>query len=323
MGKDDVTGTADREISATRVYDAPRELVWKMWTDPEHVGQWWGPTGFSNTIYAMDVRPGGVWRFCMHGPDGVDYQNKITYVEVVPPERLVYRHGGDKDCEPVNFEVTVTFADEGGKTRLDMRMVFPSKAARDFTADKYGAVEGLHQTLGRLEEKLMTMRGGTEAFVISREFDAPRELVWKAWTERERIMQWFGPKGFTMPVAKLDFRPGGTLHYCLRAPDGTELWGRFVYREIVVPERIVHVNSFSDENGGLGRHPFSEEWPLEMLTTTTFVEREGRTTVTVRWVPINETEVERRTFDGGRQSMKMGWTGTFEQLEAYLAKARD
>ena len=100
----------------------------------------------------MDVKPGGVWRFVMHGPDGRDYQNKITYVEVVEPERLVYKHGGDKEVEPVNFQVTVSFAEEDGKTRLEMRMVFPSANARDHIVQTYGAVEGLNQTLGRLGE---------------------------------------------------------------------------------------------------------------------------------------------------------------------------
>jgi uncharacterized protein YndB with AHSA1/START domain len=150
--------------------------------------------------------------------------------------------------------------------------------------------------------------------------DAPRELVWKAWTERDRMMRWFGPKGFTMTAADLDFRPGGVFHYCLRGPDGREMWGKFVYREIVPPERIVLVNSFSDANGGLTRHPMSPTWPREMLTTTTFAEQAGRTTVTIRWSPLNATEAERQTFDASHAGMRTGWTGTFDQLAEYLAK---
>jgi len=157
-------------------------------------------------------------------------------------------------------------------------------------------------------------------FVIARTFDAPRELVWKAWTERERLMQWFGPKGFTMAAAKMDFRPGGMFHYCLRSPDGKEMWGKFVYREIVAPEKIVLVNSFSDANGGLTRHPFSPSWPLEMLTETTLVERDGKTTLTIKWTPLNATDEEKKAFDGARGGMTQGWTGTFEQLAEYLAK---
>ena len=158
-------------------------------------------------------------------------------------------------------------------------------------------------------------------FVISRTFDAPRELVWKAWTERDRLMQWFGPKGFKMTVANLDFHPGGVFHYCLRTPDGKDMWGKFVYREIVPPERIVLVNSFSDEKGGLTRHPMSPTWPLEMLTTTTFAEHAGKTTVTVQWELLHPTDEERKTFDTSHDGMKMGWTGTFDQLAEYLAKA--
>ncbi len=147
------TLVGDREIVAVRIFDAPRDLVWKVWTEPEHIAEWWGPKGFTTTTYSMDVRPGGVWRFVMHGPDR-DYQNKITYIEVVKPERLVYKHGGEKEVEPVNFQVTVIFAEQGGKTRVDMRMVFPSANARDYVIKTYGAVEGMNQTLARLEEYL-------------------------------------------------------------------------------------------------------------------------------------------------------------------------
>jgi uncharacterized protein YndB with AHSA1/START domain len=152
-GNSVATLAGDREIVGVRVFDAPRDLVWKVWTEPEHIAKWWGPRGFTTTTYSMDVRPGGVWRFVMHGPDR-DYQNKITYLEVVKPERLVYKHGGEKEVEPVNFQVTVAFTEQGGKTRVDMRMVFPSAKARGYVIETYGAVEGLNQTLARLEEYL-------------------------------------------------------------------------------------------------------------------------------------------------------------------------
>ncbi len=160
-----------------------------------------------------------------------------------------------------------------------------------------------------------------QEFVISRVFNAPRDLVWKAWTDRERLMKWFGPKGFTMPVATQDLRPGGMFHYCLRSPTGEDMWGKFVFREITPPEKIVWVHSFSDEKGGTTHHPMSPTWPLEMISTATFTEQGGKTTVTVRWSPLNSTEDERKTFEAGRDGMRMGWTGTFEQLDAYLAKA--
>ena len=157
-------------------------------------------------------------------------------------------------------------------------------------------------------------------FVISRVFDAPRDKVWKAWTEVERLKQWWGPKGFTVSHCTVDLRPGGLMHYCLRSPDGHDMWGRFVYREIAKPERLVWVDSFSDEKGGVTRHPMSPGWPRELLTTVSFAEQKGGTLVTVQWIPIDATEEERRTFDAGRDSMQQGWTGTFEQLEQYLVR---
>jgi uncharacterized protein YndB with AHSA1/START domain len=143
-------GMADREIVIARTFDAPRELVFDAWIDPKQIVQWWGPSGFTTTTHAMDVKPGGVWRFIMHGPDGTDYKNKIVFIEIVRPERLVYRHAGDEDSEPVRFHVTVTFAEQGGKTRLTMRSLFETAEERDNVVNKYGAIEGGNQTLERL-----------------------------------------------------------------------------------------------------------------------------------------------------------------------------
>lgn len=159
-------------------------------------------------------------------------------------------------------------------------------------------------------------------FVISRTFDVPRELMWKAWTESDRMAQWFGPKGVTVFHSNNDLRPGGVYHYAMRGADGSVMWGKWVYREIVPPQRLVWVNSFSDEKGGVTRHPMMADWPLEMLTTVTFDEVAGGTSVTVRWIPLNATEAEINVFEAGRNGMEMGWTGTFEQLAAYLAKEK-
>ena len=148
-----MTSTADREIVTTRVVDAPRERVWKAWTDREQVAKWWGPDGFTNTIHEMDVRPGGVWRFVMHGPGGVDYQNKSVFEEIIEPERLVYRH-----VSGPTFQATATFDEQGGKTTVTTRMLFETAAERDRTVKVFGAVEGAKQTLGRLAEHVAQNR---------------------------------------------------------------------------------------------------------------------------------------------------------------------
>ena len=455
---------SSREIVLTRVFDAPREMIWDAWTDPEQVVQWWGPRGFTTTIHEMDVRPGGVWRLTMRGPDGTEYPNKSVFLEVVKPERIVFSHGGARKGDAgAQFEATWTFESQGNQTRLTLRLEFPTAAARDHSVKTYNAIEGGNQTLDRLGEKLartplvlertynasieevwkaitevehirkwwnlpalesfqaelgfetefsihhngkdfahlwkvtdvvpgkkisydwkykgypgnsnvtfelysegnntklkLTHKGlesfdpsshpelargnflmgwtglvsrigefvesrketAGEEFTISRTFDAPRELVWKAFTDPEHMKRWWGPKGFTVCSAKMDFRPGGSYHYCMRSPDGRDMWGKFTYREIMPPEKIVFLNSFSDEQAGITRHPMSPTWPREMLSTFTFSEQAGRTTLTIRWLPYNATEVERKTFDDGRSGMTMGWTGTLDQLETYLAEAR-
>ena len=311
---------ADREIFITREFNAPRELVWEAMTNPKHVVNWWGPRGFSTTIEEMDFRIGGVWKHVMRGPDGVKYPNQSVFKEIVKPERIVYSHGGKRENGPgISFESTWSFeALAADKTRVTIRMVFPSAEKRNFVVKEFGAIEGGKQTLERLGEHLA--KAGVRPFFITREFNAPRELVWKAWTEREHLMKWFGPKGFTMWTAKMDFRPGGIFHYCLCAPDGKEMWGKFVFREIVAPDKIIFVNSFSDEKGGLTRHPLSPTWPLEMLSTTTFAKREGKTMLTIE---VGAAEPDGRGTQDircERDGMAQGWTGTFEQLDEYLVK---
>jgi uncharacterized protein YndB with AHSA1/START domain len=147
--------TSEREIVIERVLNAPRELVFEAWTNPKHLPHWWGPTGFTTTTHEIDVRPGGVWRFIMHGPDGTDFNNRIGFVEIVKPERMIYSHG--EDGAPGQFHVTVTFVSQDGKTRLTMRSLFASAAERDKVVKEYHAIEGGNQTLDRLAEYLATL----------------------------------------------------------------------------------------------------------------------------------------------------------------------
>ena len=162
---------------------------------------------------------------------------------------------------------------------------------------------------------------GRRELVITGVFDAPRELVWKAFTESDRLAHWWGPEGFTMLARTLDFRPGGSFHYSMRSPDGQVMWGKFVFRDVRAPERMEFVSSFSDEEGNITRAPFSPTWPLEISNTVTLTESDGKTTVTLRGGPINATEEERETFWNAQESLRQGFAGTFNQLAAYLAEA--
>jgi uncharacterized protein YndB with AHSA1/START domain len=165
----------------------------------------------------------------------------------------------------------------------------------------------------------MTEETKKPELVITRTLNAPRALVFKMWTQAEHLAHWWGPKGFELIVKKLDFKPGGEFHYVMKAANGHEMWGKFIYREILEPEKIIFVNCFSDEAGNSIRSPFMPTWPLEILNTLTFEEQDGKTTLTIAGGPINATEEEMEAFRANMAGMGQGFGGTFDKLEEYLA----
>ena len=150
------SATSDREIVVTRVIEGPRPLVFEAYTDPRHLAHWWGPNGFTTTTRAFEFRPGGVWDFMMHGPDGTDYPNWIEWREIQAPERLVFYHGNRPD-DPGAFVQTVTLIERDGGTEVTTRAVFRTKAQRDEVVERYQAIEGGKQTLGRLAQYVATL----------------------------------------------------------------------------------------------------------------------------------------------------------------------
>lgn len=316
----------DNQIVLTRTVNAAPELVWEAWTNPVHLARWWGPNGFTTTTKRMDVKAGSQWRYTMHGPDGRDYENLVTYICVDKPRQIVYRHDGDDECEAVCFETTATFEARGEQTLVTLAMRFPSKEERDNVL-RYGADEGGRQTLSRLDAYLadeLSAEGPSQnpVFEISRVFDAPRDLVWKAWTREEHLAEWFGPATVELTTCRLDFRVGGTLLYFMQPPEGEGHWGKWVFREIKAPERLEFVVCFADERGNPIRAPFEERWPLETLSVVTIVPHaglSGGTTVTVRWEPLNATPEECAVFEAGFDGMGQGWGGTLDQLTDHLA----
>jgi len=160
-------------------------------------------------------------------------------------------------------------------------------------------------------------------FSISREFKAPLALVFATHTKPEHLEKWLSPEGFTTIHAQMDFIPGGQYHYGMEGPGGIQMWGKQVYREIIPNQKIVYIQSFSDKDGGLTRHPMSATWPLQMLGTTTFEAVDETTTrVTISWQPYEANEIENATFDSARDGMTHGFGGSFAKLEAYLARVQ-
>lgn len=155
--------------------------------------------------------------------------------------------------------------------------------------------------------------------VITRELNASRELVFKTFTELEHLKEWWGPKGFKFSNAKLDLRPGGIFHYCMTSPEGHEMWGIFKYIEIIAPEKVIFTNGFADAEGNFIRAPFSPTWPLQVLNTWTFTEKNGKTLVELRGIPYNATEEETAMFTANFGNMNQGFAGTLEQWEQHLS----
>lgn len=300
-----------REIISRRVIDAPPPLVWKAWTEPEQLTQWWGPHGFACTFHQFDLWPGGEWNFLMHGPDGRDYKNQSVFVELLAPERIVLDH-----LSGPRFRIEATFADREGKTELTFRATFATE--KECEQIKDFALEGNRQTLDRLEDRVAFLAG--PVLRISRTYAAPVDRVWKAWTAADDLARWWGPKGMSLRLAALDVRPGGIFHYAMSAAAGPEWWGRFVYRDLRAQQWLSFVVSFSDPAGGVTRHPMSATWPLEVLNLVTFSETDGATTISVEAVPIRATEAERRTFEDGFESLRKGFAGTLDQLGDHLAR---
>jgi uncharacterized protein YndB with AHSA1/START domain len=306
------------EIRITREYDAPVKAVWEAWTEPAQLAQWWGPRGFTITTHSKELRPGGTWRYVMHGPDGVDYPNLALYHEVVPPTRLVYDHGATDNTPPL-FKVTVHFSERAGKTRMEMTMTFPSPEAAG-EARKFIRKAGGDSTWDRLSEFVQKRVHGKDRFEINRSFEAPIGVVFDMWTDPQHFTRWLPPTGFTMKFLRADIRPGGDGFYAMTDGGSMTMYGRVQYREIERPGRIVYTQQFCDEKGNVSRHPMAPTWPETMLTVVTLSE-EGpeRTRVTVNWEPIGAVKPEElATFLKERAGMTRGWTGSFDKLEALL-----
>jgi uncharacterized protein YndB with AHSA1/START domain len=158
-------------------------------------------------------------------------------------------------------------------------------------------------------------------FTIQRIFNAPREKVFQAWSDQQQLEQWWGPKGMPIKVFCFEFTPGGKFHYCMQGPNHS-MWGVFRYVEIQAPDRIVFINSFSNEQGEIAKAPFPFDWPLEVHNTMTLAVQDGKTVMNLEACPVNPTPQQIASFIKLHDSMQQGFGGTFDQLDALLAKAR-
>jgi uncharacterized protein YndB with AHSA1/START domain len=298
----------ERELILTRVFNAPCALVFKAWTDPVQLAQWWGPTGFTNPVCELDLKPYGEIRIDMRAPDGTVYPMSGAFREIVEPERLVFTsaaldQGGKPMFENLNI---ITFEEfESGKTLLTVKasVLWATPDAEKYLA---GMSMGWSLTIDRLSD--FVTGGQTEPSDASnrelkttRAFKAPRDLVFRMWTEAEHIAQWWGPNGFTTTIEKMDVRPGGEWIFVMRGPDGRDFLNRDVYGEVVPPERLVilHLN-----------------WPTHRMYVN-FTEVAGETTVSVRMLFESAVDLDKVVTEFGAAK---GLTENLERLGQHLTQ---
>jgi uncharacterized protein YndB with AHSA1/START domain len=306
-----------RELVGSRVMDAPIARVWQAWTDPQYLAKWWGPDGFTNTIYDFELRKGGRWHLVMHGPDGANYDNELIYEEIDHHRKIVLDH-----LSAPHFKAIVTFTEYGRRTEVKFQQIFD-------TLEICNAVRPIcepanEQNFDRImtELKAMAAAGASDTdFVIMRTFDAPQTAVHQAWTDAKLLSQWWGPEQFSCPVCEMEVRPGGLYHIVMRAPGGDcefPLNGEFGE---ISPDRIVMIHDATqhpaewhdrvDPNRGDNPNPAGK-----MHQTATFSEADGCTTLTIR--TRFETPAIRHAMH--RMGISEGWSGSLERLSRLLSR---
>ena len=253
----------DRELLLVRVFDAPRALVFRAWTDAKMLGQWWGPKGFTCPVCEADARPGGKWRIVMKGPDGGEYPHGGEYIEVVPPEKLVMTNALDGDFHPFGESIwTVTFDEVDGRTTVLTRVLCKTRKDRDAMVET-GFNQGYGMSLDRLDDILhgravdtgatrnpadsmaVLAQPGESFMTMTRWFKAPRELVWDAITKPEHFAQWWGPRKYRIDILEMDVRVGGKWAVEQHG-DGQAHPFHGEYLEITPPRRLVLTQIYRD-----------------------------------------------------------------------------
>jgi uncharacterized protein YndB with AHSA1/START domain len=281
---------ARRVITITRTFDAPRELVFKAWTEAERLAQWWGPDDFSISLAESDPRVGGSLKLVMRGPDGIDFPMTASYREIVPPELLVVESTalGPDGQKLLEAKHTVTFTEREGATEITLHA-----EANALVPEAIAMLGGMHAGWNQSLQCLDDVLTGTvdRQLVVTRLLPALPSRVFELWTSREHVAQWRGPTGFTISQDEMDVRPGGTWRFTMHGPDGVDYPNTIIYDVINPPERLVYTHLAP-----------------RFQTTVTFDEMMGMTAVTMRLVfaSTRERDVAVETFhakEGGEQTL--------------------
>jgi uncharacterized protein YndB with AHSA1/START domain len=252
------------DITITRIFDAPRDIVWKAWTDPEYCKRWWGPKNFTAPVSKIDLRVGGKYLSCMRGLDGKEYWSAGVYREIVPRERLVMTDSfadekgnivpasyyGMAEEWPMELQVTVTLEDFVGKTKMTLKHEgIPAGLMRELTETGWNeSFDKLADAVVPNDRTRIIAERGKHEVIVTRVYDAPRSLLFKAYTDAKLIPQWWGPERFKTTIDRMDAKPGGLWRYIQRDNTGATYSFHGVYHE-VSPDRIVCTFEFEGMPG--------------------------------------------------------------------------
>jgi uncharacterized protein YndB with AHSA1/START domain len=279
-----------KEMGISRLINAPRELVWKAWTDPEHIRHWWGPSGFTNSISKMELMEGGEWEFIMHGPDGTDYRNKHIYREIKKPEKLVLEH-----TTAPHFVMTVTFEAQGNKTLVTLHSVFDSEDQLQEVIKVFKADVGMKQNVDRMEEYITHM-----PVIFERVYNASSDKIWKALTDREEMEKWY------FKIAAFKAEPGAEFSFTGQGHKGEQYLHLCEVKEVIPGKKL----SYSWKYEGI---------PGESLVTFELFPEGDRTKLKLTHSGVESFPQDNPDF--AKESFTGGWdyiTGT--SLKNYLEK---
>ena len=293
-----VSPQGERELVMQRTFNAPRALVWEVLSKPEHVRRWYGPRSDTMTVCELDFRVGGAWRFVLESQNGGGCAFRGHFREIVFPEKIVQTTEFEDMPGHISLE-TLTLEEQDGQTTMTILCQFDSTQDRDGMLYS-GMEEGAGQSYDRLEELLAQWDEPNE-LVIVRTHDAPRELVWRAWTEREHLIRWSAPQGFSITHCEGDLREGGAWRTCMVSPDGKEHWVGGRYLEIVPPERLVFTHLWDDNDG----------FPNPESRVTVTLEEEGQKTRL-------HFRQEGLPSPASRDGHEIGWNESFDRLSDVL-----
>ena len=309
-------------VVVTRTIHAPREVVFKTVADPTLIPHWWGPRRLATIVVRMAVINGGSWRFLQRDHEGKEYGFHGVYHEVIYPERLVYTMEYEGTPGHVSLN-TDEFTENDGTTIMTSTTLFETVEERDQKLS-WGMEEGAREITNRLNELLignkveesmgtimdMEMKAmkkqDQECITITRTINAPREEVWKLWTDPKQYMCWWGPKDFTSPYAKFDLRQGGKYLSCMRGPDGKEYWDTGTYEEISAPKKLVYTDSFADEKGNIvppSYYGMGSDEPVEMSVQLTLDDIGGKTMLILEHCGMGDGEMLDQAKEGWNQSL--------------------